>query len=188
MSTTLWFKIVTISWSTEKLCSVLPDNIWFVLKQSITSEASVCNISFLIIFIAEGVPVINRVWCVCVIGLRSWMHWCLAISSLYWLLDWPALSWQRGSRATAIFCPSADALNRPTLKTRAPEGLKITYLSLYHLFSYILSFSHSPDCSPKKLKCLKNNCLRVLSPIFPSLLASCSYIIFRSLRIMNVLK
>lgn len=88
---------------------------------------------------------------VCVIGLQSWMHWCLAISSLYWLLDSPALSWQRGSRATAIFCPSADALNRPTLKTRAPEGLKITY----HLFSYILSFSHSPDCSPKKLKCLK---------------------------------
>lgn len=100
---------------------------------------------------------------VCVIGLRSWMHWCLAISSLYSLLDWPALSWQRGSRATAIFCPSADALNRPTLKTRAPEGLKITY----HLFSYILSFSHSPDCSPKKLKCLKQkNCIRVLFLFF----------------------
>lgn len=76
--------------------------------------------------------------CVCVVGLQNWMRWCLVTSSRYSPPDWPAQSWQRGSRATATCCPSVDASNTPTLKTRALEGREIT--SLYYLILYILSF------------------------------------------------
>lgn len=78
--------------------------------------------------------------CVCVVGPQNWMRWCLVTSSPYSPPDWPAQSWQRGSRATATCCPSADASNRVTLKTRALERRKIA--PLYYL-SYILPLPRS---------------------------------------------
>lgn len=52
---------------------------------------------------------------------RSWTRWCSVTSSPSWRPGWPAPSWRSGSRATATCCRSADASNRPTSKTRAPE-------------------------------------------------------------------
>lgn len=107
---------------------------------------------------------------VCVVGPQSWMLWCLVISSLYWRPGWPALSWQSGSRATATCCLSADASNRPTSKTRAPEGLKITFLTLYHHSLYILSFLLS---FPNSLQHCKNRVPSWFSFLPPLAFCSC---------------
>lgn len=108
---------------------------------------------------------------VCVAGPQSWMLWCLVTSSLYWRPGWPAPSWQSGSRATATCCLSADASNRPTSKTRAPEGLRIT---LYHLILYILSFLIS---FPNSLQRCEKRVPYWFSPSFLPPLAFCWYIV-----------
>lgn len=89
------------------------------------------------------------------------MLWSLVTSSPSWPPDWPAKSWRRESRATATCCPSADASNRPTLKTRALERANAT--SLYYLILYILSFPLSfPQCSTEKLKTIY---IQILAPL-----------------------
>lgn len=81
-------------------------------------------------------------------GLQNWTLWCSDTSSPFSPPDSRAQSWQRGSRVTATCCPSADASNRLTLKTRAPERWR----EKNHLFPNILFFSVIPSTSPREAR------------------------------------
>lgn len=88
--------------------------------------------------------VINTEW-TCVTGLQNWTLWCSDTSSPFSPPDSRAQSWQRGSRVTATCCPSADASNIHTLKTRAPEGWREKpSVSKHSLF-----LCHSLDVAPR---------------------------------------